>query len=233
MTPEDERQAALAKAQRVATYGPDPAPPVGVETAPAAPANTDEEAAAELFSAADLAAYIAPAERYVMPGGKALWVHPLSLDEVVWVNAQALKAVRRTPPADDGEAQLQTQAWVQVFQVVACCRKGADAAAGTVFGPEDAEKLRRNRGWWESIQQIAALSDRLGSESVPLDGILAGFFGAMESWLTTCSSPSNTGSPGISPEVAGACGQFVSSIRRRGKLLRTDAETLRELTGTE
>lgn len=216
-TPE-ERAEKLAQTRRIAAYGPDPEGPVmtkrqGESAAPSP---------ADLFTEADLESFCYRSEPYAMPGGKRVWVHPVSIEEAAALNIRALQEVRRLnlPPE---EAAVQHRLRAQVWQVIAACRKGPEPEAARVFGPEKAEYLRRNPGWLGAVQGICALSDSLSegeTEAQRLREALSGFFEQLQARLSTLSSHWSTASPGnteASSEVLEGCVSFVSHWQRRVK----------------
>ena len=220
---DEEARAALPDLQRLVLYG---QPPQGPITA-----NGDtngfhptEITPGGIYSAADLLGSYRT-EWQPMPGGKQVCVHPVSPEEVIWLNAQAVREARAIPKLAESEYPLQVRIRAQVYQVICCCRTGEEPNAPQVFGPEHAEALRRNRGLYSTIQRICRLSDELGGaedEADQLREALADFFGRAGSWLETCSS-------GLSAETCegwrqalAAFAAHVSPWKQPGSLSLTD-----------
>lgn len=213
---------------RYLTYGPPPENPVLNGGAPVPP---DEEG---LFNPdrdlSDLEGY--QSEPYRMPGKRAgkLYIHPASIDEAAWLNLQAIREVRDLGITDPGEAEVRRRLHAQVWQVIAVCRKGPGPGAPRVFEEKHARQLRCNPGWVDAVQQICALSDRLSSgksEAAVFREAMAGFFGRMESWLTTCSSSLTAATWERISAALAACAASVSSMTPPGTL---SADSLAQLT---
>lgn len=223
----EEARAALDRTREVALYGHLPDGPV-MEGA-SSPAAGDDD----LFNPDDLSLPTYRAERYRMPGGKGhVWVHPISVEEAVWVNSQAQKEVERLQGLTPYEANLQRIFRAQVYQVILACRKGPEPTATRIFHPDHAEKLRKNPGWIEAIQQIAALSDQIAggeTEAARLREALTDFFDRAGSWLGTCALRLTGASETLQSASLAALAAFatsVSSMRQPEKLTDLDLLTL-------
>ncbi len=215
-------RADLEQAIRADEFG---APPQGPVTE--APVSSNGHAPEGIFSAADLYDFMPSAVQYPMPNGKSVWVHPMSPEEVTWLNLMAFREVQRLAVEAD-EAGYLRQERAKIWQVVACCRVGETGDAPRVFQPENAAALRRNRGWWQAVRDICRISDGLGSQETALTETLRDFFGILaEALHSTSSSLPNEGSESA---CLARCGLLVSSIQRRGTLTPSDLEALRAAT---
>jgi hypothetical protein len=171
------------------------------------------------------------AERYVMPDGSWVWVHPLSISERLDLNLRIAEELRKAGAFKEAldavgaqyvahDLQIQTHFRTHVWQAIWVCRQGPGPNSPRVFQPEDADALRLNPGWGEAAEQIAKLSDRLAngqSEAAQMKEALTDFFGLMGSWGETLLSRWNTDSPPAS--IRSAFSDFVSSVcsmTRRG-----------------
>ena len=180
--------------------GSPPTPPVAPAPIPA-PASID----GPIFDAGDLFAPIQRAERYSMPNGKAVWVHPVSVEEAGMINRRALAETMRlgivapdqeASRAQQGEMQVEMLNRARVWQAVFCCRAGPELAAARIFGPEHAAGLLRNPGYLSAIQEICTISDRLSegkAETEVLRESLVRFFETVGRWLLTCAGLAREG----------------------------------------
>ncbi len=215
-------RADLEQAIRADEFG---APPQGPVTE--APAPSNGHAPEGIFSAADLYEFAPVAVQFPMPNGKAVWVHPMSPEEVTWLNLMAFREVQRMAVEGD-EAGYLRQERAKIWQVIACCRVGEAGDSPRVFQPENAAALRRNRGWWQAVRDICRISDGLGSQETALTETLRDFFGILAEALDKISvSLSNMDLGNFSLD---RCVLLVSSIQRRGMLLPSDLEALRTAT---
>jgi len=180
----------LAKAQELAQYGfHRPTGPLTQLKGKSGPAVPDG-----VFDPSDLLSLPARSQPYSMPNGKVVWVHPVSPEEAIWLNVQALKEVRGMNLTDPQEAALQSRLRAQSYQAVCACRVGPESTARAVFHPDHAEALRRNLPS-ETLQQLCALSDRLGASSDAEYQQVLDFFGNAQTWLTTWLSQWTTDLP--------------------------------------
>lgn len=174
-------------------------------------------------------------ERFTMPDGTSLWVHPASLEDAARANRLALSEVKKLGLMTEGkqeEAQLEARMRAMVYQVVYVCRTGAKTSAPLVFQEQHAAALRRNPGYVEAVQQICAISDRLAegkSEADLLRESFADFFGAMEKALATFSSDETSNcSPALRKWLADFA-HSVSVLRQRSRLSANDIGLLRSV----
>ena len=168
------------------------APPAPVSSSPDAPVVAGDD---DTFTAADLTSELYRAEQHTMPNGKKVWVHPLAIASVCWLNAAAEAWAKRQahiPGITDEERAARQKFAGFVFQVIACCRTGKAPSSPAVFRPEHADVIWTNLG--ETIQRICFLSDRLGGDEGLLEANLAAFFGATARWGTTWCSRLTTDS---------------------------------------
>lgn len=153
-----------------------------------------------IFDPAALTAVIPyRSERYRMPDGKWVWVHPLSMADYAFISRQVSKDLRRLGLVQEGlsrtaaidqakEAAMEAQSRGAVWTVVCCCRQGEAPSAPVIFQLSHADELRKNPGWAKAVEEIAALAEALAngqSETALLRELMTGFFGRMGSWLTT------------------------------------------------
>lgn len=154
----------------------------------------------------DPAALLAPlpgrSERFTMPNGQVVWVHPASLQDAARANRLALAEVKKLGLVVDGkldEAEIEARMRGLIYQAIYVCRTGPELTAPHVFKEAHAEALRRNPGYVDAVQQICALSDRLSagkSEADLLREGFADFFGAIEKALASFSGDeTNNSSP--------------------------------------
>ncbi len=199
MTPE-EQQAYLAD---FLENGPPPEGPVrGAEPSPAsAPAGGG-------FQPSSLALE-GRSERYTLPNGQTLWVHPCSMEEAIWLNSRASADTAKensllpeSPEWNDRAIKLENLLRAQVYQVIACCRQEEETTSPKFFQQSDAAELRREPGYVGAVQDICAISDRLTAgkgEGQAFREAMAGFFEVAggkwartwHSLLTTDCSPEN------------------------------------------
>lgn len=224
-TPEEAAEK-LAEVERLSRFGAMPQGPVS-------PAAASPAADSDLFSAATDLLLPTRAERFEMPNHKKVWVHPVSPEEAVWLNAQAAREAEKIKTDSPAETAVRTQVLGQVFQVICCCRKGPEPTAAPVFTVEHAQTLYRNRGWLEPVQRICALSDRLGGDETTLQEQLVGFFGHAESfariWSSRLSADTLETLRGHLEEFA-SC---VSCVTQRGFLASNDLAALAAVLGEE
>lgn len=161
------------------------------------------------------------AERYTLPNGQALWVHPASTEEAIATNA---KAIEETQKSHNG--QLRTEAdWMEpsvaleqkirswVHQVIFVCRQGPERTAARFFGAEHADELRCEPGYFDSIREICAISDALMAgqgEAAALREAMGRFFGFVgEKWAPTwCSLLKEGSSEMLTESLLGALEDF-------------------------
>lgn len=216
-----EREAVLAHTVEVARHGFSPKGPVtdGRSSGPAAEG---------VFSARDLLVPPYEAVRYTMPGGKHLWVHATSLEEVAWLNGKALEETKVLVIQDADRRQFEMRLRAETYQVIACCRQGPELNSPKVFGIADAELLRRNPGWYEAIREICGISDQLATGRAEEVEAHAAFFDAVRSWAATWSSRLSTDSPEAS-EALSRFARCAVSIKERGKPAASDAAVVAAL----
>src|SRR3569833_1682267 len=91
--------------------------PQGMVAGPAQAAPT--VTGSDTFSVSDLfgLAEISRAEPYPKTGGIKLWVHPVSPDDTIWLNAQAVKEDHGQNLQDQGAALLQNRIRAMTYQV--------------------------------------------------------------------------------------------------------------------
>jgi len=209
----------LAINTRVATYGIEP-------ELPSPPAGGEEDL--DVFSAADLAENEQTCEVYRMPGGKRLWVHPVSLEEALWINTQAMRETNQVDTRDQAEINLQIRVRAQVWQAQVCCRVGPETNAQRIFAPEDAVRLRKSPRFLTAIQEIAAISDRLSQGASEAEGLregLRGFFERVANLLETLRGLSSITEPTCSPEAAMALADCETSVSCMRRLLECSPES--------
>lgn len=218
-TPE-ERAAELKRLQELADYGERPSGPV-TELPPSRPVPEGIASADDLIGLSHRTRWVP------MPRGKKICVHPLSLEEAGWVNAQAMAFIRRRQIKDDDPAR---GAWYnlgcKLFQLICAGRQGEQPGSPPVYSPSHEELLAKNLGW-EKIQQLGNLSDVLGLEAGELE-LITDFFGLAARFSTTLSSRLTTDSPSLGAilpalEEFGSC---VLRVKQRGGLLPSDADEL-------
>lgn len=221
----EERAAAIERARRLQQHGPDPAGPMG-GTAPAGPLNPPSD---DSYTADDLFAS-SPARRKRMPNGRWLWVHPLGLEQVVWLNGQATRHLNRLQfGASDPAKPVAYKVLAWVYQVIACCRVGPEPDAAPVFTVEHADALYRNpQPGSECIQQIVALCDELGQpgDTEALSELQADFFGVIASWLGISASRLSTDSLESWQGALREFAEFAWHIKQRGTLSKSDLQAL-------
>jgi hypothetical protein len=169
-----------------------------------------------------------------MPGGKKACVHTLSLEEVGWVNAQALEYLRQKKVARDApDYDIQRALAVKLFQTIVCTRRGADPEAETVFTPAKHENVARRLGWTK-IEQIGNLSDLLGLEDGELD-VVTDFFGLVARFSEILSSRLRSKSPSPDStlrEALAAFGSCASRVKQRSGLMPSDVDELNIILAT-
>ncbi len=216
--------------KRAAVYGLPPEPPVTT------PPNVNLPPAKEgVWSALSLYDFAPPPKWYEMPGGGGIWVHPLSDEEINWMNLQAAREVRalRLPEDQEAERAVLQQARARVWQVILSARQGEEPGAAQVLRPEDAPALRRNPGWWQAVRNICRLSDSLGADEAVLLETMRDFFEAQAAALLSLSSSlSSEGGATGCRKVLQDFSSLVSSIKQRGRLTQQDLSTLRALSLT-
>ena len=175
-----------------------------------------------------------------MPGGGKVCVHPVALEEITWLNRQAIREVRGLGLMNDkltgaeaqvqaNEAGIEAQLRGQVWQAIACCRVGESISDAKVFRPEHAPMLRTAPGYSEVIKQICEVSDSLStgrSESAMLLDLITGFFGQMGNWLEMWSLELNEETMPTFKETLEDFGASVLSITQHGKLFPTAIQAL-------
>jgi hypothetical protein len=179
-------------------HGPPPAGPVRDEAPPSVSAPAAGGFQRTPLSLGDRS------ERYPLPNCQTLWVHPCSVDDKIFINCRSVEDTAKTrqlgdePTAFAARAvQMETIIRAQVYQVVACCRQGAEPTSAPFFQPADAEYLRREPGYINAIEEICAISDSLTagrSESAALKEAMAYFFSRTQRWAETWCSRLATGS---------------------------------------
>lgn len=223
-----QREEMLGRAREANRWGLD-APAGPVTSFPQKPPSSVPEG---IFAPEDLLKPVQRAEPFTMPNGKSVWVHPVSPDEAVWLNVQTVKDLQRVGEVSEAEARIRALTLAWSYQAVCACRVGPEPNAARVFHPDHAEALRKNLPN-ETLQQIAALSDRLGSADAASREVVRGFFDALRTWLTTCSSQLSTDTLGTWRERLEACASCVSLVSARGMLIPTDADALSALLNEE
>lgn len=212
--PFTEREEAV---RQLAIHGPPPEGPVVAQAG--APAPAIATAAQMPLSDDDILSLPYPTERYVLANKKAIWVHPVSIEEAAWLNAKAAQEVRALALTDDNAAAIRFQAHARVWQVVLCVRSGPELGAPTALKHAHAEVLRRNAGWLNDVDRIVKISDGLtggASESERLKEALRGFFETAESFCETLISQLDTDTPeALRPTLEG----FVGSVTQAKSLL--------------
>lgn len=190
---EQERQQYMLRRYKENEAGITPTGPV--RNAPAASAGAAES---DTFDPdAPDAILTGRAERYRMPNGKWVWVHPCSVEEATVINARTLRMTaerhglgdltdkRWNSPEMSADRTLRGQA----MQVIHCCRRGKEATSAPIFDPlKHVEWLMREPGYLEAIQEICALSDRLSNgqgEAEALKEAMIGFFQRAQQWAET------------------------------------------------
>lgn len=189
---EEEQRAALLRRFRedeagVRVQGPVRQPPAAPDAAD--PDTFDPDAPEAILTGRS--------ERYRMPNGKWVHIHPCSLEESTVINAQAIRvtAERRGLGGledrrwDTPELSVERRLRAQVMQVIHCCRKGPEITSPLTFDPlKHTEWLMREPGYVDAIQEIAAISNALGqgaAESALLKEAMIGFFARAQSWAET------------------------------------------------
>lgn len=182
--------------------GPPPAGPVRAETASS---DGSPAPAAGGFQPGSLA-LPNRSERYTLPNGQVLWVHPCSTLESIELNARSIKETQKSHGGQLRTEEDWTQADVAleqklrgcVYQVIFACRTGPDPASPRFFGDEHAEELRREPGYFDAIREIAAISDSLMAgqgEAAALKEAMSRFFGFLGAkWAPTWCSLLKEGS---------------------------------------
>lgn len=162
-------------------------------------------------------------ERYTLPNGQALWVHPCSMEEAIWVNTRALADTAKEhgltaqdPGWQGREVQVEQTLRAQVYQVIACCRQGPEVTSPKFFEGRHADTLRREPGYVNAVQEIVALSDRLATgqgEAAALREAMGRFFGVAggrwgRTWLSRLTTDC---SPAVMEAFLGALEDFARS----------------------
>jgi hypothetical protein len=190
-----EKADLLRRNEEAAQYGPPPAAPT--YAAGAVPAGSPP---GPLFNPdAALDAPIGKAEWFQMPGGGVVAVHPCSLEDIRWVSDQVMRDLGRLnllkenrTPEEQAKVRAESVIREQTYQCIAVCRQSLDPASERVFHARHAEKLLKNQGWGDAVQQIKRISDALGeglSEAALLREVYGRFFARTASTLETwCSS---------------------------------------------
>jgi hypothetical protein len=221
--PESERWSDEEKEQYLRSLHRGGPPPQRTSARPApSPAAPDG-----IYSAADLLSEEGyRSEPYRMPNGKQVWVHPVSPEEAMWMNRSAVSEVRASGRLREGltqqeihELNEEARTRAQVYQVVCCCRTGPEMDAPPIFQPQHADPLRKRPGMLDAIQDICRISDSLSagtSAAALLEEALAGFFGAMTSWLGMWCSQLSTDSLTDCKEILSDFASSVSSINQPG-----------------
>jgi hypothetical protein len=201
-----ERQQHLLRRFKEDEAGISTAGPVRRTSSPSAPAPGEDDA---FDPDAPDAILSGRAERYRMPNGKWVWVHPCSVEESVMINARALTITgeRRSlapgsPAWDSPEIVIERHLRAQVMQVIHCCRRGPEATSAPTFDPlKHVEWLMREPGYVDAIQRIVRISDALGegaSEAAVLKEAMIAHFARARSWAETWRSLLTTDSSGAS-----------------------------------
>jgi hypothetical protein len=163
-----------------------------------------------------------------MPNGKWLWVHPLGLEQVMWMNGQATRHLANLRLQDNDPARgvaYRVLAWV--YQTIACCRTGPHPNAPAVYNESHAEALFRNPDpGSECIQEIVALCDELGRAGggQGLTPELVDFFGGTASWLEICALRLTTDSLESSRAALEDFAAYVSRIALQRTFSKADLE---------
>jgi hypothetical protein len=178
-----------------------------------------------VYGAHDLLQQEGPGVPFPMPGGKQVYVHPVTPDEVIWLNSLAAREVERLRLQSEPEADLNVKIRARVYQVIACCRVGAEFGAAPVFQAIHAEAVRRNLPY-PLIEAICARSDRLGIQE-DLGRRAVRFFGSrMGHWLATWSSRSSEDWEATCRDALARCASSVSSLKTPEELLTLELPAL-------
>ena len=224
------RDEMLARASEASRYGKLPGGPVGVPNE-----QRNAETPEGVFSIADLyeVANWTKATSVPMPGGKRVWVHPVTVEDAQWLNVQA-RADARTeakvrPFTTPREEAIWTTIRAQVYQVVCVCRVSETPGAGRVFKPENVDALQKNLPYG-IIERIVATSEALDADTDVERQVLQDFFDACQSCMATWLSPSDGATLESSRSDLEAFASCVSRVKERGYLTTGDVEQLRALT---
>jgi hypothetical protein len=181
----EQRNQMRERAIALLSHGPGPEQP-RLQPAP--------DDAGEVFHASALGQPLSLAERYQMPNGKFLWVHPASVEEEIWINVQAANEVRKL--VEDGAKlspaveQYQSLVRGRVYQVLCVCRTGQEPGSPLVFSVADAARLRTNPAYRAAVKEICAISDRLSGDEFTRSAFES-FFGGLEERLAVLSTSLN------------------------------------------
>jgi hypothetical protein len=225
MTEEEQRQALLQRFKQreagVLTHGP--------MREPVAAADAGDP---DLFSPDDPTAILSGrAERYRMPNGKWVWVHPCSAEEATVINARAIHITQERHNLggledkrwDSPEIAVERQIRGKVLQAIHCCRKGPEATSGAIFSDplKHAEWLMREPGYVDAIEEIVVLSNSLSSgiaEAAFLKEAMIGFFARLQSFAETWNGRLSADSgPTLLPEFCKRledCATSASSMKQ-------------------
>lgn len=109
-------------------------------------------------------------EWFTMPDGAQVCVHPLSGDEQLWVQRNALREMKRSGVLDEtgapkrgmvAEYQAEAMTRGAVWTTLAVCRVGEALEDEKVFKSEDAAVFYEESGWIAVAEQIGKVSERL------------------------------------------------------------------------
>jgi hypothetical protein len=200
---------------------PTPAPLPRVQDTPPPPLPASPSA---VFTEADLFALTHRTQWVPMPGKRRACVHTLSLEEVGWVNAQAMEYVKRKGTLSDEDRRTWFALAVKLFQAVVCCRVSDEPGAAPIFSAKNHEAVARNLGW-AKIEQIGNLSDALGLENGEQE-LVTDFFGLAARFSSTMCARSTNDWPASCRTAMQEFGSLATSVARRGFLLPSDLDAL-------
>ena len=223
-----EREDAIALSTQIQEHGDEPRGPVtATDSIPRGARAADPDA---YDPDADLNCTETGARKFRMPSGGIVWVHPLSPEEVIWLNGQADRHLTRLRLAETDPARrvaFRVLCWV--YQSIACCRRGPEPGAPHVWELKNAEALYRNpRPGHETLQRIVLLCDEIGRGGAGsiLTEELVGFFGATATWLRTCCSRLTTDGPENWLPALEGFASYVARIALQGTFAPSDLAEL-------
>lgn len=221
-TPE-QREADLQKARDLLDHGQQPAGPIAVGSIPTDSAFVEDE---DFDADRDLADICAPAAVRTRLNGKWLWVHGVSPEETLWLNARAQEDLEAAKLESAYERTLYFRLRAQCYQVIAVCRRGPEPGSGQVFQPKHIDILFRNRNpGQEAIAHLCRISDRITSTvDQELPEVVLDFFGRVAALLRTCASGLSTRSSPAWQQVLAAGADCVSRITLQRRLSPSDLE---------
>lgn len=224
---DEARQDARERAAEIANHGARPSGPVTVDA--------ELEQDDDTYGIGDLGGAGPEPKRFRMPGGKWVWVHPLTPEDVIWINGNAARDLAQSGLKDAIERNLYYRFRGYCYQAVTCCRRGRDAGSPQIFAAKHVDALFRNRNPGSTvIEQIAKLSDSLGEASdVELSAGALDFFGRAEGLLRTCVSQLNADTLESWREVLTAFADYASRTRLRKTLSTEDLADMPTFPATE